>query len=179
MCFPERPELDKSTQFKWSASKKQSLVKTVAFRQPSRLAHNHIHFAKALGKNVLTPAARTLQIVCKNQPPPRLYFGFSIFLVFRRLLFFAFFGVLSGDLGFNIDIHIHQFSVFLLRFGYWATNSGQWPLSTNFFLWFNLQLRHWLEHTGWKRSNHKLQFLVSHANSERFFHQWELWSTTL
>jgi len=36
----------------------------------------------------------------KTRPPLSLYFGFSIILVFSRLFFFAFFGVLSGDLRF-------------------------------------------------------------------------------
>jgi len=36
----------------------------------------------------------------KCWPPLCLYFGFTVFLVSSRLLFFAFFGVFSGDLGF-------------------------------------------------------------------------------
>jgi len=37
---------------------------------------------------------------CKNPNPSCIYFGFSILLLFGRLLFFVFFEVFSGDLGF-------------------------------------------------------------------------------
>jgi len=40
----------------------------------------------------------TRQAKFKSGPPFNLHFGFSILLVFSRLLF-AFFGVFSGDLG--------------------------------------------------------------------------------
>ena len=60
-------------------------------------------------------------------------FGFGIRLVFSRLLFFAFFGLFSGDLGFYHS-YPHPDSPSYLKFfpsvGWGELYSGQWtPLS--------------------------------------------------
>ena len=60
---------------------------------------------------------------------------FGILFVFSRLLFFAFSGVFSGDLGFSIDIHTrihHHLSTLFLSVGKWphAVTSG--PSSAKF-----------------------------------------------
>jgi len=74
----------------------------------------------------------------KTWPLPSLKFGFSFLLVCSRLLFFAFFGVFFGDLGFNVAIHMrihHHFSSF-----FWVLTSGptavaNGPLSAKCFPW--------------------------------------------
>jgi len=55
--------------------------------------------------------------------PLSLHFGFSIILVFGRFLFFAFFGVLSGDLWFfysHQHLHSPSFLNCFLSVSHWA-----------------------------------------------------------
>jgi len=58
----------------------------------------------------------------KSGPLPCLYFAIYYTFVFRRLLFFAFFGVLSGDFGF---LYRHSILDLLLFLNYFLSD-GQW-----------------------------------------------------
>jgi len=60
------------------------------------------------------------------------YFGFSIRLVFSRLLFCVFFGLFSGDLGFSHS-HPHPDSPSFLKFFFRVLAGGPWAVDSGHF----------------------------------------------
>jgi len=74
------------------------------------------------------------QAKCKSRAPiARLYFGIYYSFDFSRLLFFAFFGVFSGDFGF---LHSRSIPDLLLFLNYFLSVS-QWAP----FIWVSLWLK--------------------------------------
>jgi len=68
----------------------------------------------------------TVELNVKTGPLASLYFGIYHSFGFSRLLFFAFFGVFSGDFGFLYSRSIPDFLLFLnyfLSVSRWATFS--------------------------------------------------------